>query len=87
MNAAQAKTLRKLWPWWQPKLLLYMLLKSDLPSMNFDLKGAILGLATSDQGKDIAASLIEEMAKNSDNAVDDAMAAGVRAALFYKEED
>ena len=55
--------------------------------MNFDLKGAILGLATSDQGKDIAASLIEEMAKNSDNAVDDAMAAGIREALFYKKED
>lgn len=54
--------------------------------MNFDLKGAILGLATSDQGKDIAASLIEEMAKNSDNAIDDAMAAGVREALFYKKD-
>ena len=53
--------------------------------MQFDLKGAILGLATSDQGKDIAASLIEEMAKNSDNKIDDAMAAGVREALFFKE--
>lgn len=50
--------------------------------MNLDLKSHLLSLATSNQVKELVCDLVDNYVHHSDNTVDDAMARGLRAALF-----
>ena len=50
--------------------------------MNLNLKDHLIGLATSKQVKELVCDLLDQMAENSDNKLDDRAAKGVRAALL-----
>ena len=54
--------------------------------MQLDLKSHLMDLATSHQVKSLVADLVDQMAKNSDNTLDDSLARAVRAGLLGGED-
>lgn len=59
-----------------------MLRGAILRTVQLDLKGHLMDLATSRQVKELVCDLVDNYVQHSDNKIDDHMAAGLRAAMF-----